>query len=124
MSTEFTHNIALALPVAHLTTGNIVAAAMFEGMDNWSIRLSANGSEPATHYGINSVASAANTGILTGETAMPALPYAALGITEQAVTDMLAAIEHETSLNGSEKNNAVFFRLIARLGLQMVTAGA
>lgn len=47
----------LILPAAQVATGNAVANAMGWGPDNYSVPLSANGLEPATHYGLHAWAS-------------------------------------------------------------------
>ena len=43
----------LILPIAQVDTGNAVAEAMGWGPNNYSVPLSADGSEPATHYGLH-----------------------------------------------------------------------
>lgn len=43
----------LILPLDQIATGNAVGEAMGRGPDNYSVPLSADGSEPATHYGLH-----------------------------------------------------------------------
>jgi hypothetical protein len=43
----------LILPLDQVATGDTVAEAMGWGPDNYSVPLSADGSEPATHYGLH-----------------------------------------------------------------------
>jgi hypothetical protein len=43
----------LILPEEYTNTGNAAAAAMGWGPENYSVPLSADGSEPATHYGLH-----------------------------------------------------------------------
>ena len=43
----------LILPLDQVATGNAVAEAMGWGPNNYSVPLSADGSEPATHYGLH-----------------------------------------------------------------------
>ena len=43
----------LILPLDQVATGNTVAEAMGWGPNNYSVALSADGSEPATHYGLH-----------------------------------------------------------------------
>jgi hypothetical protein len=43
----------LILPDDQVATGNAVAEAMGWGPENYSVPLSADGSEPATHYGLH-----------------------------------------------------------------------
>ena len=43
----------LILPLDQVATGNAVAEAMGWGPNNYSVALSADGSEPATHWGLH-----------------------------------------------------------------------
>lgn len=43
----------LILPIDQVATGDTVAEAMGWGPNNYSVALSADGSEPATHYGLH-----------------------------------------------------------------------
>lgn len=47
------NSTVLILPIAEVPTGNIVGEAMGWGPNNYSVPLSVDGAEPATHYGLH-----------------------------------------------------------------------
>jgi hypothetical protein len=80
----------LILPNAQVATGNAVAQAMGWGPSNYSIALSANGTAPATHYGLHAWASEDFRQMV--ETGYYPPELAQVGITEAAFQAMLAAL--------------------------------
>ena len=80
----------LLLPLAQVATGNAVGEAMGWGPASYSVPLSADGSEPATYYGLHAwVTEDFQTLIETG--AYPP-QLADAGITEAAYMAMLGAL--------------------------------
>lgn len=59
-----TYSAALLIPTAHRTTANLLGEQLGMGETNFSVALSADGSEPATHYGCRTHATEWLTGIL------------------------------------------------------------
>lgn len=80
----------LILPVDQVATGNAVGEAMGWGPNSYSVPLSADGSEPATHYGLHAwVTEEFQTLIETG--AYPPEVEAA-GITQSDYDAMMAVL--------------------------------
>jgi len=51
MTTAYVHQIAFIAPAAHVEACNRVANVLGRSGDNFSVPLSSNGAEPATHFG-------------------------------------------------------------------------
>lgn len=54
--TEWFYSVVLLVPQQWQSSGNQLAEAMGHGPNNFSVPLSADGNEPATHYGCRSQA--------------------------------------------------------------------
>jgi hypothetical protein len=63
----------LILPTEQVETGNAVAQAMGWGPQNYSVPLSADGSEPATHWGLHAWAADSFRDMVESKTYPPAL---------------------------------------------------
>lgn len=60
------HSVVLIVPAALLTQANALAEAMGFGPNNYTVPLSADGSEPATHYGLHTWAEQSFVDMLEG----------------------------------------------------------
>ena len=80
----------LILPDAQLATGNAVGAAMGWGPNNYSVPLSADGSEPATHWGLHAWVEQSFQDMIESGVYPPQVAEA--GISEDAYNAMLAAL--------------------------------
>lgn len=114
----------LILPAEFQRDGNLVSVAL--GHDEmpgstYVVALSSNGDEPATHYGCHAwvtdafvaAINAANGGVL------PRAPWAAVGLTESAVNDVIGALIMTT--RDSSASEGHFDATIAENGLQRVS---
>jgi hypothetical protein len=80
----------LILPLDQIATGNAVGEAMGYGPNNYSVPLSADGSEPATHYGLHAWTSDDFQGLIESGVYPPELADA--GISEADYDAMLAVL--------------------------------
>ena len=80
----------LILPDAQVATGNAVSEAMGWGSPAYTIPLSADGTEPATHYGLRTWSDEAFQAMLESQVYPPQLAQA--GITEAAYAAMIGAL--------------------------------
>jgi hypothetical protein len=78
----------LILPTEQVETGNAVADALGFGPQNYSVPLSATGSEPATHWGLHAWAAEAFRDMVESKTYPPALE----GHVSQADFDAMMAV--------------------------------
>lgn len=98
----------LILPAAYLDAGNALGEAMGWGAGNYSVALSANGEEPATHYGCRAEV---GPGFLA---LMEAPPEEALPVLAVLVAD----------LRETDNGYGHWSDVLAALGLQMVAETA
>jgi hypothetical protein len=80
----------LILPANQVATGNAVGEAMGWGPDNYSVALSADGSEPATHWGLHAWAQDSVQALLESGVYPPELAQA--GVTQAAYEAMMAVL--------------------------------
>lgn len=80
----------LILPDAQVATGNAVSEAMGWGLPAYTIPLSADGTEPASHYGLHTWSDEAFQAMLESQVYPPQLAQA--GITEAAYAAMIGAL--------------------------------
>lgn len=85
--TDYLHSIVLIVPDEHRATLNAFGASMGLGDDNYTIPLSADGSAPATHWGLAGRARAGFAAILGGAAAPGYTPEQT-----DAIRDLLTAI--------------------------------
>jgi hypothetical protein len=105
----------LILPLDQVATGNAVGEAMGWGPDNYSVPLSADGSEPATHYGLHAWAADSFQGLIESGVYPPELAQA--GVTQAAYEAMMAVLIY--SFQGDTTGH--FDAVIADNGLMVVT---
>jgi hypothetical protein len=104
----------LILPLDQVATGNAVGEAMGWGPDNYSVPLSADGSEPATHYGLHAWTSDDFQTLIESGVYPPELADA--GISEADYDAMLAVLI--SSFQGDTTGH--FDAVCEANGLQMV----
>lgn len=80
----------LILPADQVTTGNAVSEAMGWGSPAYTVALSKDGTEPATHYGLRTWSDEAFQAMLDAQVYPPELAEA--GITEAAYTAMIGKL--------------------------------
>lgn len=80
----------LILPLSQVATGNAVGAAMGWGPNSYSIPLSADGADPATHMGLHTWATEEFQQMIATGYYPPDLADA--GIEQAAFDDMMAAL--------------------------------
>lgn len=80
----------LILPDDQVATGNAVSEAMGWGSPAYTIPLSADGTEPASHYGLHTWSDEAFQAMLESQVYPPQLAQA--GITEAAYAAMIGAL--------------------------------
>jgi len=80
----------LILPDAQVTTGNAVGVTMGWGPDNYSVALSADGAEPATHYGLHAWVDEAFEQLVESGVYPPELADA--GVTQADYNAMMAVL--------------------------------
>lgn len=80
----------LILPADQVGTGNAVGEAMGWGPNSYSVPLSADGTEPATHYGLHSWVTEAFQQMV--ETGYYPPELASAGISEAVYTAMMAVL--------------------------------
>lgn len=80
----------LILPADQLGTGNAVGAAMGWGPENFTVGLSANGSAPATHWGLHAWTGDEFKALIDSGVYPPELTAA--GITQADYNDMRAVL--------------------------------
>jgi hypothetical protein len=105
----------LILPLDQVATGNAVGEAMGWGPDNYSVPLSADGSEPATHFGLHAWAADSFQGLIESGVYPPELAEA--GISKTDYDAMLAVLI--SSFQGDVTGH--FDAVIADNGLAVVT---
>ena len=105
----------LILPLDQIATGNAVGEAMGWGPDNYSVALSADGSEPATHYGLHAWTSDDFQTLIESGVYPPELADA--GISEADYDAMLAVLIYSFWPDYADHFDAV----IADNGLAVVT---
>jgi hypothetical protein len=104
----------LILPDDQVATGNAVGITMGWGPDNYSVALSADGAEPATHYGLHAWVDEAFEQLVESGVYPPELADA--GITEADYDAMMAVLVSSFWSDYVDHFNTV----CAEQGLQMV----
>lgn len=117
--------VAAILPAADRPDGDRLSWALgyqpdpAQGFSTFSVPLSADGVEPATHYGFNAQATAPEfVALLQGAQGgqLPPVDWAAYGLTAARVLDVVAAMEFEIT----DPASAPWPGLLARAGVQRV----
>jgi len=104
----------LILPAAQVATGNTVAEAMGWGPNNYGVPLSADGTEPATHFGLHAWASQGFRQMIETRFYPPELGGA---VTEAAFEAMLAALVSSFR----EDMTGHFADILTEQGLEVLT---
>jgi hypothetical protein len=84
------YSCVLILPIDQVETGNNVGVAMGWGPDNYSVPLSQNGTEPATHLGLHSWVESSFQELVESKTYPEELSEA--GITEAEYDSMMDSL--------------------------------
>jgi hypothetical protein len=108
----------LILPLDQVATGNAVGNAMGWGPESYSVPLSADGSEPATHYGLHAWAGDAFQQMI--ETAYYPPEVEAAGISQAEYDAMMALLIYSFWPDYTDH----FATVCADNGLQVVVAPA
>lgn len=119
---SYPYAVAAILPAADRADGDKLSWALAyqpERSSTFSVALSQTGAEPATHYGYNAQAAEQSfvdmlQGAAQGQ--LPAIDWAAYGLTSQRVLELVAAMEVEITATAERPWPA----LLARLGLKIV----
>lgn len=95
--TDWSYSLVMIVPASLQDAANRLACALGHDVlpgHTFSVPLSADGSEPATHFGCRTAAQQSFLDLLSGaaEGALPDLPWADYGITEQDIADVLASL--------------------------------
>jgi hypothetical protein len=89
------YTAVLLVPVAARDNANAMGEALGWGPGNFSVPLSADGYEPATHHGLHTFATQVFVDMLNGAgqgTLPEGVPWASYGLTEADVFGVLAAM--------------------------------
>jgi hypothetical protein len=115
----------LIIPASLQRNANLVAVAMGHDVapgNTYSLPLSADGKDPATHYGTHTWATGQFVGIIghvAGGGALPPAPWGAVGLTEQDVRDVVQALIM-TTREDVEQASAHWHATLAANGLQQI----
>ena len=114
---DWPYSVVLLIPAASQVAGNQIAAGIGHGPNNFSVALSADGSEPATWYGCRSQAQQSFIDLLTavGEGTLPEIE----GMTPKEVAEVLMQLQADVAI---EDGYAHFERVIAEKNLMRVEA--
>jgi len=115
---DWPYSVVLLIPAAVQAAGNQVAEGLGHGPNNFSVALSADGSEPATYYGCRTQAQESFIQLLTaaGEGTLPEIE----GMTPQEVGTVLMQLQADVST--SEDGYTHFQRVIGEKNLVRVEA--
>ena len=115
---DWPYSVVLLIPAASQAAGNQIAAGIGHGPNNFSVPLSADGSEPATWYGCRSQAQQSFIDLLTavGEGTLPEIE----GMTPEEVGMTLMQLQADVST--SEDGYTHFERVIGEKNLMRVAA--
>ena len=113
---DWPYSVVLLIPAASQTAANQVAAGIGHGPNNFSVPISADGSEPATHYGCRAQTQQSFIDMLTaaGQGTLPEIE----GMTPQEVGAVLMQLQADVST--SEDGYTHFERVIGEKGLMRV----
>jgi len=106
---KFIKHLVAIVPAAYWDVANQLSSAQGWGPDSYSVPLSADGSEPATHYGLAAPVTEAFFETMQEQ-----------GAASQEVAAVLSQIHMSTVDVGSEVPRAHFLRASADLGLKQV----
>lgn len=114
---DWPYSVVLLIPAAVQAAANQVAEGLGHGPNNFSVPLSADGSEPATWYGCRTQAQESFIQMLTaaGEGTLPEIE----GMTPQEVGAVLVQMQADVST--SEDGYTHFERALSDRGLTRVT---
>ena len=121
------YSCALIVPESLQDSANRLACAL--GYDEsllpgrtYSVPLSADGQQPATHYGCHTWAGVEFIQMIQGaaQGQLPPAPWANWGLTEQAVFDVVAGLASRIEYQGDPSAN--FETLLAERGLQRIVS--
>lgn len=90
-------SIVLIAPAEHVARANMIAVAMGyadPGVETYVVRLSADGQEPATHYGCHTWGTPTFAQILAGAQSgtLPDVAWSSVGLTGQQAADVIASL--------------------------------
>ena len=113
---DWPYSVVLLIPAASQAAGNQIAAGIGHGPNNFSVPLSADGSEPATWFGCRTQAQESFIQMLTaaGEGTLPEIE----GMTPIEVGTVLVQLQADVST--SEDGYTHFERVLTEKGLQRV----
>lgn len=111
---EWPYSVVMLVPAALQVLANQLAAGLAHGPNNFSVALSADGSEPATHYGARAQAQQSFIDLLTaaGGGTLPEIE----GMTPLEVGTVLMQLLADVST--TEDGYSHFNRVLAEQGLQ------
>lgn len=114
---DWPYSVVLLIPAASQSAGNQIAAGIGHGPNNFSVALSADGSEPATWYGCRAQTQQSFIDMLTaaGQGTLPEIE----GMTPQEVGAVLMQLQADVST--SEDGYTHFERALSDKGLTRVT---
>ena len=113
---DWPYSVVLLIPAAVQAAANQVAEGLGHGPSNFSVPLSADGSEPATWFGCRTQAQQSFIDMLTaaGQGQLPEIE----GMTPQEVGAVLVQLQADVST--SEDGYTHFQRVLTEKGLQRV----
>ena len=114
---DWPYSVVLLIPAASQAAANQVAEGLGHGPNNFSVPLSADGSEPATWFGCRTQAQQSFIDMLTavGQGELPTIE----GMTPQEVGAVLVQLQADVST--SEDGYTHFERALSDKGLTRVT---
>lgn len=119
---------SLVLITADAATGDLVSTALGHqdpGAHTYVVRLSADGQEPATHYGCHTWAADAFVSAIAAaviQTALPPAPWHLVGLSEAAVFAFCGALIWSARDGGDAREH--FDDVLAANGLQKIPDAA
>lgn len=113
---EWLYSVVMIIPAVLQESANKLAEGLGHGPNNFSVALSSDGSEPATHYSCRAQAQQSFIDLLTavGEGTLPEIE----GMTPQEVGTVLVQLQADVST--SEDGYTHFERVIGEKGLMRV----
>lgn len=123
--TGWTLSIVMIVPAELQDTANRLSCALGHDMlpgNTFSVPLSADGSEPATHFGCRTAAKQEFIDILTsaGQGDLPEIEWADFGLTIEEIAPVLAALI--VDVRPAEQASGHFDAVLAGNGLNRVTS--
>lgn len=120
---DWTLSIVMIVPAALQETANRLACALGHDTlpgDTFSVPLSADGAEPATHYGCRSAAQQSFVDLLTaaGSGSLPDVPWEDFRLTMDDISAVLAVLAAD--VRPAQQQDGHFAAVLATVGLKLV----